>query len=172
MTQRLQPMIDSRADYACRALLSIALHPEDRPVSARRIAERTGMPVAYLKQVLLGAKASGLICTTRGVQGGYELARPPELITLAQITQSASEAGSRRVRRRHRSSQSHTWREGHIVEAVWDDLDHHVERYLRTVTLAELVAAAKGAPAPSRHPRFETGATGAGRDVHVSLATR
>jgi Rrf2 family protein len=160
VTQRLQPMIDSRADYACRALLSIALHPEDQPVSARRIAERTGMPVAYLKQVMLGAKASGLICTTRGVQGGYELALPPELITLAHITRSASEAGSRRLRRRHRSGQAHNWREGEIVGAVWDELDHRIERYLRTVTLAELVAAAQGttAPALQRHLERRDGA--------------
>jgi len=163
MTQRLQPMIDSRADYACRALLSIALHPEDRPVSARRIAERTCMPVAYLKQVLLGAKASGLICTTRGVRGGYELTRPPELITLAQITRSASEAGSRRLRR---SGQSQTWWEGQIVDAVWDELDLSIERYLRTVTLAELVVAARTAAAPARQLRLDR----ADGDLPVSIA--
>jgi Rrf2 family iron-sulfur cluster assembly transcriptional regulator len=145
MTHRTQPVIAARADYACRALLSLALHPEDRPVSARRIAERTGMPAAFLKQVLLDAKAAGLIRPTRGVQGGYELAHPPDQITLAHITSSASPSelprqGKRRALRPHIEPP-----EGQVVEAVWQELGRHIDGYLSTVTLAELVAVVRGA---------------------------
>jgi Rrf2 family protein len=126
-------------------LLSLALHPEERPVSARRIAERTGMPSAFLKQVLLDAKAAGLIRTTRGVQGGYELACPPDQITLAHITSSASTAElSRQGKRRALRRSIEPPPEGQVVDAVWRELDRHIDGYLATVTLAELVAVVRG----------------------------
>src|SRR5499426_4437114 len=78
--------VSTRGDYACRALLSLALRQEEGgPTSVRDIAERTGLPQPYLEQILLALKGAGLVRSKRGVGGGYVLARPPEEITLAQI---------------------------------------------------------------------------------------
>src|SRR5207248_10293936 len=78
--------VSTRGDYACRALLSLALHAEGAgPTSVRDIAERTGLPQPYLEQILLALKGAGLVRSKRGVGGGYVLARPPTEITLGQI---------------------------------------------------------------------------------------
>ena len=46
--------VSTRGDYACRALLSLALHADEAaPTSVRDIAERTGLPQPYLEQILL-----------------------------------------------------------------------------------------------------------------------
>src|SRR6266487_6205778 len=77
--------VSTRGDYAARALLSLALHGEERPTSVKEIAERTGLPQPYLEQILLAVKGAGIVRSKRGVGGGYVLARPPEEITVADI---------------------------------------------------------------------------------------
>ena len=77
--------VSTRGDYACRALLSLALHGGQTPTSVREIAERTGLPQPYLEQILLALKGAGLVRSKRGVGGGYVLAREPEELTLAQV---------------------------------------------------------------------------------------
>jgi Rrf2 family iron-sulfur cluster assembly transcriptional regulator len=78
--------VSSKGDYACRALLSLALHtPQLGPTSVRDIAERTGVPQPYLEQILLALKGAGLVRSKRGVGGGYVLARSPELIKISEI---------------------------------------------------------------------------------------
>ena len=78
--------VSTRGDYACRALLSLALHADtDGPTSVRDIAERTGLPQPYLEQILLALKGAGLVRSKRGVGGGYVLARDPEEIKLSEI---------------------------------------------------------------------------------------
>ncbi len=81
--------MSTRGDYACRALLSLALHRDDSgtvvPTSVRDIAERTALPQPYLEQILLALKGAGLVRSKRGVGGGYVLARAPSEIVLSDI---------------------------------------------------------------------------------------
>jgi len=78
--------VSSKGDYACRALLSLALHQEaPGPTSVRDIAERTGIPQPYLEQILLALKGAGLVRSKRGVGGGYVLARTAAEIRLSEI---------------------------------------------------------------------------------------
>jgi Rrf2 family protein len=78
--------VSSKGDYACRALLSLALHQAQAgPTSVRDIAERTGIPQPYLEQILLALKGAGLVRSKRGVGGGYVLARQPSDIVISDI---------------------------------------------------------------------------------------
>ncbi len=78
--------VSTKGDYACRALLSLALHTEGLgPTSVGDIARRTGLPQPYLEQILLALKGAGLVKSKRGVGGGYVLARDPEAILLSEI---------------------------------------------------------------------------------------
>ena len=78
--------VSSKGDYACRALLSLALHgAQPSPTSVRDIAERTAIPQPYLEQILLALKGAGLVRSKRGVGGGYVLARPAAEIRISEI---------------------------------------------------------------------------------------
>ena len=78
--------VSSKGDYACRALLSLAVHDDEPgPTSVRDIAERTAIPQPYLEQILLALKGAGLVRSKRGVGGGYVLARRPDEIRLSEI---------------------------------------------------------------------------------------
>jgi Rrf2 family protein len=78
--------VSSKGDYACRALLSLALHDgQTGPTSVRDIAERTGVPQPYLEQILLALKGAGLVRSKRGVGGGYVLAREAAEIRISDV---------------------------------------------------------------------------------------
>jgi Rrf2 family cysteine metabolism transcriptional repressor len=77
--------ISTKGDYATRAMQDLAFHYGSGPVPIEKIAERQGLPVRYLEQLLLTLKRSGLLQSKRGVSGGYSLAKPPDQITLGQI---------------------------------------------------------------------------------------
>ena len=62
--------VSTRGDYAARALLSLALHPESSPTSVREIAERTVLPQPYLEQILLALRVRVSFCPSAGSAGG------------------------------------------------------------------------------------------------------
>ncbi|HNZ48474.1 MAG TPA: Rrf2 family transcriptional regulator [Candidatus Hydrogenedentes bacterium] len=81
--------ITGKCDYACRAMLELALRYElNTPVSAQLIAEQREIPEKYLTHILLQLKRAKLITSLRGAQGGYMLLRAPDAITLAEIIEA------------------------------------------------------------------------------------
>jgi len=49
------------------------------------IAQDSAVPLAYLEQLMLPLRRAGLVVSTRGAHGGYELARPPEQVKVGEI---------------------------------------------------------------------------------------
>jgi Rrf2 family iron-sulfur cluster assembly transcriptional regulator len=125
--------VSTRGDYAARALLSLALHGEERPTSVKEIAARTNLPQPYLEQILLAVKGAGLVRSKRGVGGGYVLARPPEQINLAEILAAVEGPLTTLVN-------EHDHCEGHcVLQEVWVDVSDETRKLLEGHTLAELV---------------------------------
>lgn len=136
--------VSTRGDYACRALLSLALHAGDTPTSVRDIAERTALPQPYLEQILLALKGAGLVRSKRGVGGGYVLAREAENITLAQIVSAVD--GPIVVGDFGEPHQNGACdHDGQcVLLAVWADVGEHMRRLLEGQTLAGIAAIARG----------------------------
>jgi len=145
--------VSTRGDYACRALLSLALHEGGAPTSVRDIADRTGLPQPYLEQILLALKGAGLVRSKRGVGGGYVLAGPPSGITLGQIVSAVDGpivAGD--FGRPHENGACE--HEGQcVLLAVWADVGEHMREHLDSFTLEDMVRRARNttAPTPALH---------------------
>ncbi len=74
--------------YALQATLQIAnLHPGN-PVPCSRLAAEGQMPERFLLQVLRCLVNHGILRSTRGVDGGYSLQKPPEDVTLLEIIEA------------------------------------------------------------------------------------
>ncbi|MGI9033989.1 MAG: RrF2 family transcriptional regulator [Acidimicrobiales bacterium] len=141
--------VSTRGDYACRALLSLALHsPGDGvkvPTSVRDIAERTGLPQPYLEQILLALKGAGLVRSKRGVGGGYVLAGSPADITLGQIVSAVD--GPIVVGDFGEPHQNGACdHEGQcVLLSVWADVGEHMRQHLDSFTLADMISRLSGA---------------------------
>lgn len=78
--------ISAKTEYACIAMLELASrYGSGEPVRIRRIAERHDVPPRFLVQILLQLKGAGLVASTRGAAGGYNLIRAPESISLGEV---------------------------------------------------------------------------------------
>ncbi len=71
-------------DYATVVLASLAQEP-DRHRAAAELALSTRLKLPTVSKVLKGLQRAGLVTSSRGAHGGYQLARPPEQITATQI---------------------------------------------------------------------------------------
>jgi Rrf2 family iron-sulfur cluster assembly transcriptional regulator len=74
---------------AIAAVVDVALHARERPVSARALAERHNLPPRHLEPVLQALVHEGIFHGIRGPRGGYELARERQRITVADILRAA-----------------------------------------------------------------------------------
>lgn len=77
--------ISTKGEYGIRAMLCIAMHGDDGPVTSHQIATRQGIPEPYLRQILAILSKEGLVQSNRGPQGGHVLGRPASAISLREI---------------------------------------------------------------------------------------
>lgn len=77
--------ISAKAEYAMRALLTLAAEPDGAPLTADQLAGAQSLPVKFLENILVDLRRSGLVRNQRGVAGGYRLARPASEITAAEV---------------------------------------------------------------------------------------
>ena len=80
-------MITTTSEHALRALIRLAVEPEDSLVGGRDMAEDLGIPPNYLSKVLLTLRNAGMIETTRGQGGGYRLIRDAGGIALIEVVE-------------------------------------------------------------------------------------
>ena len=81
-------MIAQKTRYALRSLLFLAEQQGGAPVQLGRIAETHGIPHKFLEQILLDLKKAGLVKSSRGPRGGFQLARSADLISFGEIVRS------------------------------------------------------------------------------------
>ncbi len=74
--------------YAVRAMVQLAQSDPDTPVPCSRLASRGDMPERFLLQILRVLVTQGILRSTRGVDGGYSLTRPPDQISLLDVIEA------------------------------------------------------------------------------------
>jgi len=77
--------LSKKSEYGLRALLELTLANGAKTLQRHEIADRQGIPVEFLEQILLALKRAGLLSSRRGIRGGYALIKPPNQITLGQV---------------------------------------------------------------------------------------
>ncbi|MHB1424149.1 MAG: RrF2 family transcriptional regulator [Gemmataceae bacterium] len=133
--------ISAKAEYACVAMLELAAnHAEPQPLPIKVIAEAQEIPPNFLVQILLQLKTAGLVVSVRGASGGYQLARPPQSITLADVINAIDDraATTRSALTKGRRSPAVG-----VLLAIWKEVRAEEQRALQRVTLAELVRRAQ-----------------------------
>ena len=77
--------LTARSEYALLALVYLARQSPDVIVSADSIAQARAIPPRFLEQILLTLKRARYLRSTKGQRGGYQLAKPAQAVTLAEI---------------------------------------------------------------------------------------
>lgn len=80
--------VSRKIDYALRAVIYLTIRSDRRPCSVAEIAAREGVPKKFLEKIIQDLIHSGLVRSTRGAQGGYTLAREPEVVTFKDVIEA------------------------------------------------------------------------------------
>ncbi|HOB08696.1 MAG: Rrf2 family transcriptional regulator [Limnochordia bacterium] len=134
--------ISTRGEYGVRAMLDLALHSAEGPVPLSAIAARQDISEHYLEQLISALRKAGLVVSFRGAQGGYQLAKPPEEITISEIIRTLEGP----IAPMHCVEGAHA--DCHHVELcatrmLWQKLQASMEEVLSKTTLAWLKDEAK-----------------------------
>lgn len=78
-------MMSTRGRYGLKAMVDLAMVYGQARLSTSALAELQGISDTYLEQLVSALKKAGLIKSTRGAQGGYELSRAPEEIAVSEV---------------------------------------------------------------------------------------
>src|SRR5579884_1878711 len=77
--------VSAKTDYALRAVLELASSAGDRPRPVEELAQAQEIPVSFLKNILVQLRSAGVVRSRRGPDGGYQLARPADQLSLADV---------------------------------------------------------------------------------------
>ncbi|MFW6457564.1 MAG: RrF2 family transcriptional regulator [Planctomycetota bacterium] len=77
--------ISTKLRYGSRVLSELGVAYPEETLSVRELAERQDISEKYLEHIMSSLKSAGIIRSVRGKYGGYQLRRPPEEITLAEV---------------------------------------------------------------------------------------
>ena len=81
-------MLAQKTRYALRSLLYLAEQRGGAPVQLASIASSQRVPPKYLELIMLELKKAGMVRSTRGPKGGYELAREPTQVSFGEVVRA------------------------------------------------------------------------------------
>jgi len=129
--------ISARCDYACKALLELALHwPSKDPVQIRAVSANQGIPTRYLVQILIQLKGMGLVESVRGKEGGYRLSKPPGRISLGELMREMSGPLL--------PVTSSLVRKNSLFSAIWSEVEDAMAKVLDRITFEDISNKARG----------------------------
>lgn len=137
-------MISGKGRYAITAMMDLAMHGEEKPLSLADIARMQGVSLSYLEQIFARLRRRGLVQGTRGRQGGYSLGRAPNQISIAEIIQAVGE-DDELLHSRGPTYGARPSRRSTRAQRLCTALNKSVYNYLDDIDLAQSVAqAARG----------------------------
>ena len=81
-------LFSTKAEYGIRLMVELGRTADSAPVSLSAVAEAEMLPLSYLEHLVAKLREAGLVTSTRGAHGGYQLARPPEDIDMLEVVQA------------------------------------------------------------------------------------
>lgn len=132
--------VSTRGKYAMIAMVRLALQDGQAAVSAKELAAVEGISLAYLEQLFVKLRRSGLLSSVRGPNGGFRLARDADEIRVSEILDAVDEtvdalqagAGARRGETGSKAE--------HLSDLMWEGLSAHVHVYLHQMTLQDIIS--------------------------------
>lgn len=129
--------VSAKVDYALRAVAQVASEGEE-PIKAEHIARAQEIPLSFLLGILRELTRGRVLRSHRGTDGGYQLARPAEQISLAEVMRIIDGP----LVNLHESSVHDLGYGGasEALEEVWMAVRSSVRSVLEGVTVADLVS--------------------------------
>jgi Rrf2 family transcriptional regulator, iron-sulfur cluster assembly transcription factor len=128
--------LTTKGRYAVTAMLDLALHVEQGPVSLADISTRQGISLSYLEQLFAHLRRSNLVKSVRGPGGGYQLGSDANYISVAQVVDAVNESlDATRCEGKGNCHDGDTC----LTHYLWEELSEQIHGFLSRISLADLV---------------------------------
>lgn len=128
--------LTTKGRYAVTAMLDLALHADEDPVTLSDISARQNISLSYLEQLFARLRRQELVISVRGPGGGYRLGRETRDIAIVNIIDAVDESvDATRCQGRGNCQQGETC----LTHHLWLDLSRQIHDFLRNITLADLM---------------------------------
>ena len=128
--------LTTKGRYAVTAMLDLAIHHGDGPITLADIAQRQGISLSYLEQLFSRLRKQKLVSSVRGPGGGYSLGREANGIFIAQVITAVDESVDTT-----RCGGAHNCQDNHqcLTHDLWQDLSTRIYEYLNQISLQDLM---------------------------------
>ena len=128
--------LTTKGRFAVTAMIDVAMHGGDGPVTLAAVSGRQKISLSYLEQLFGKLRRAELVESVRGPGGGYNLAKPSDKVSVADIILAVDEPiDATQCKGRENCKDDRRC----MTHELWSALNAHIFSFLRSVTLAELV---------------------------------
>ncbi len=128
--------LSTKGRYAVTAMMDLAIHDHEGPVTLADISNCQGISLSYLEQLFAKLRKHGLVEGVRGPGGGYRLGKPASQISIAQIIVAVDENIDAT---RCRGNEDCHGGDKCLTHQLWADLSTRLYDFLDELTLASFV---------------------------------
>lgn len=132
--------LTSQSEYALLALVFLARQAEAKVTPAEKIAKAQDIPIKFLEQILIVLRRSGFVKSTKGMRGGYRLARPAKDISLAEVIRLFEGALAPTMSASHYFYESTPIEREQPLLGVFIEIRDFVAQKLESTTLADVAS--------------------------------
>ncbi|MFV8570777.1 Rrf2 family transcriptional regulator [Marinobacter sp. SBS5] len=128
--------LTTKGRYAVTAMLDLALHGSERPVSLADISSRQEISLSYLEQLFSRLRRQQLVVSIRGPGGGYRLSRHADEVFIAEVVDAVSESLDTT-----RCGNKGDCQNGEkcLTHHLWSDLSDQIHQFLSDISLGDLM---------------------------------
>jgi Rrf2 family iron-sulfur cluster assembly transcriptional regulator len=128
--------LTTKGRYAVTAMLDLAMHHGNGPITLADIAGRQGISLSYLEQLFSRLRKQQLVSSVRGPGGGYTLGRDAVEIYVAQVIAAVDEnVDTTRCGGAHNCQDNQQC----LTHDLWHDLSDRIYEYLNQISLHDLM---------------------------------
>ncbi|GAB4344614.1 MAG: Fe-S cluster assembly transcriptional regulator IscR [Gammaproteobacteria bacterium] len=128
--------LTTKGRYAVTAMLDLAIHYTNGPITLADISKRQGISLSYLEQLFSRLRRRGLVSSVRGPGGGYRLARPASDIAVIEVITAVDEdVDVRKCGGLGNCQDNDTC----LTHELWCDLSAQIQDFLSGISLGDLV---------------------------------
>ncbi|MGV6859256.1 MAG: Fe-S cluster assembly transcriptional regulator IscR [bacterium] len=129
--------LTTKGRYAVTAMLDLALHSANGPVSLSDISRRQEISLSYLEQLFARLRRNELVKSTRGPGGGYSLSQAPDDIAVSLVIMAVDENVDSTQCGGNENCQGD---KKCLTHDLWCDLSQEIQDFLGGITLGSLMA--------------------------------
>jgi Rrf2 family iron-sulfur cluster assembly transcriptional regulator len=129
--------LTTKGRYAVTAMLDLAIHNGQGPITLADISQRQGISLSYLEQLFSRLRKKGLVDSARGPGGGYRLSRGADAIAIAEVIAAVDETVD--ATRCHGMKNCQEEDQTCLTHQLWFDLSNQIREFLNSITLAQVI---------------------------------